>query len=208
MRYLCAGIYAEGPTDYAYLLPLLDQLLPSLTHAELSIVPTVGDSVGIDAPEQRRARRAERIAAAVDAFWGQCTLFVIHADGGGDPERALREQVEPGIALSRAMHPDLAVAACVPVREIEAWLLADDRPFRRLLGPDAPSDLPSDPEAVHDPKRELSRLLAASGGPRLQREAYGFFGANADRVALRRLPAFCRFEEQLVRAIRLAERVT
>ena len=31
MSYLCAGLYAEGPTDYAFLLALLDQLVPGGT---------------------------------------------------------------------------------------------------------------------------------------------------------------------------------
>lgn len=33
MSYLCAGLYAEGRTDYWLLLPLLDRLLPELSEA-------------------------------------------------------------------------------------------------------------------------------------------------------------------------------
>ena len=206
MSYLCAGVFAEGPTDYAFLLPLLDHMLPDLAHTALSRVPVIGDSVGIDAPGRPPARRADRIAAAINAFFGQCTLFVIHSDGEGDPERALRERIEPGIAVARASRPDLAIAACVPVREIEAWLLADNRPFENLLRSSAPPLLPPDPEAVLDPKLELGHLLGAGGGPKLRTDVYAFFGANAGMTGLRRLPAFRRFEEQLVSAIQAAAR--
>jgi len=133
MTYLCAGLYAEGPTDYAFLLPLLDQLLPQIAVDVLREIPIIGPSVGIDAGAHGPARRDARIAAAVRAHWDQCTLFVIHADGSGDPDRARREQVEPGLGAARAEHPDLAAVACVPVREIEAWLLADSAPFRKLF---------------------------------------------------------------------------
>lgn len=205
MSYLCAGLYAEGPTDYAFLLALLDQLVPRLAHAVLPTVPMIGESVGIDAP-RRTARREERIAAAIDAAWEQCTLFIVHADGGGDPDRASREQVRPGIELARKSHADLAAAACVPVREIEAWLLTDPTPFLKLTGAGAAPQLPRDAEAVLDPKQELRRTLEAIGVSRLRQDVYAFFGANVDIAALQRLPAFARFEEDLAEAIRIAAR--
>ncbi len=66
MSYLCAGLYAEGPTDYAFLLALLDQLLPRLAHTALPNVSTIGDSVGIDAPARTPALRGGDRAAGSD----------------------------------------------------------------------------------------------------------------------------------------------
>lgn len=203
MSYLRAGIFAEGPTDYAFLRPLLDRLLPDLAPAAMSRVPVIGDSIGIDAPGRPPARRGERIASAIDAFWDECTLFVIHGDGEGDPDRARRERIDPGMAATRARHPDAAIAACVPVREIEAWLLADQDPFAQLLAPSLIPVLPADPEAVSDPKLALEHLVTR-GGLKLRREVYELFGANVSLSGLRRLPAFRRFEEELTYAIRFA----
>lgn len=206
MTYLCAGLFAEGHSDYA-LLPLLDQLIPALASEVLPEVPVISPSVGIDAPARVSRRRDVRIAAAIDDYWEQCTLFVIHADGAGDPERMCREQVEPGLSLARARHADLAAAACIPVREIEAWLLVDALPFQKLLSMTSPPTLPADPESLLDPKRALDDVLTKSGGALLRGvDLYSFFGANIDVVALRRLPAFRRFEEQLVDAILAAAR--
>jgi hypothetical protein len=119
VSYLCAGLYPEGRSDEWLLLPLLDRLIPELAALVLQDVPWIASPVAIDAPEHT-GRRDERIAAAIREHWDQCTLFVVHADGAGDPDRAVREQIEPGLARARAEHADLAAAACVPVREIEA----------------------------------------------------------------------------------------
>ncbi|WP_437738612.1 DUF4276 family protein [Sorangium sp. So ce1335] len=209
MSYLCAGLFAEGSTDYEFLLPLLDQMIPALAHALLPGVAEIGDSVGIDAPRGVPPRRDARIAAAISAYWDQCTLFVIHADGGGDPARALAEQVAPGLGLARAARGDVPAAACVPVREIEAWLLADEAALRALLRSEEPLGVPTDPEAVLDPKRALRDALSAGGGRTFRgSEPYAFLGANVDVTRLRRLPAFCRFEEQLAEAILAAARAT
>jgi hypothetical protein len=118
MIYLSAGVFAEGETDYRFLIGLLDRLL------ETTGVEVLGgrrfDSarpVGIDAPhELRKRRREERISAAIETYWDECTLFVVHGDGGGDPYVVRRTQIDPGLALAKTRHPDLAAAACIPVR--------------------------------------------------------------------------------------------
>jgi energy-coupling factor transporter ATP-binding protein EcfA2 len=158
----------------------------------------------VDASSRTSRRREVRLAAAIREHWDQCTIFVVHADGAGDPERALREQVEPGLALARSDHGALAAAACVPVREIEAWMLADPEPFGKLQIPLA---LPGAPETVPDPKRVFREIVASGSGGRLDsRLLYEFFGNNVSPTALRKLPAFCRFEAQLAEAITRAAR--
>lgn len=77
MSYLRAGVFAEGPTDYFFLMKLVDRMLPELAYG-LRGHAIVDDSMGIDAPRGRHlARRADRIAAAIDDAWDRCTLFVI-----------------------------------------------------------------------------------------------------------------------------------
>ena len=134
MIFLCAGVYAEGPTDDRFLCNLLDRLLPSLAHEICKSAVEHGVARPIVHPRsQRRASREERIAAAIEQSWGECTLFVVHSDGAGAPDVALRQQIQPGLARARRAHPDLAAAACVPVREIEAWILADPEAFCRVF---------------------------------------------------------------------------
>ncbi len=199
-----AGLFAEGPTDYRFLLPLLDRLLADLLAHHFPSRHALETSLGIDAEIGAGPRRASRIADAIAQHWHACTLFVVHADGAGDPERERANNIVPGVLAAQSwaqqsgQDAPVLVAACVPVRETEAWMLADLSLFKTLLRSAAPAALPKDSERVLDPKRELERLLGH--GRRL--DPYDFFGKNVDLDALRRLPAFMRFEAELLAALR------
>ena len=164
----------------------------------------LGECLGIDAPAGAYENRAQRIAAAMHAHRDECTILIIHSDGAGDPERARREQVASGIEAVRARCADRAVAAaaCIPVREIEAWMLADPELFS-LVGRSTPPACPAEPERELDPKATLDRLLADSGVRRRRgvSPVYALFGENVRLTCLRMLPAFVNFEQELVRAI-------
>ncbi len=203
MIYIRAGLFAEGPTDYKILLPLLDRLLDQLAAQLFPGAYEVAPATGIDAPRGTEGGRADKIAAAIHETWDECTLFVIHADGAGDPAEARTNCVDPGIAAARAARPERPVvaAACVPVREIEAWMLADSEVFRSLCGSGAKLELPSDPEREMDPKRTLRRLLEQGGVRRAPERLYSFFGERVRLEALRSLPAFDAFRVELIKAL-------
>jgi hypothetical protein len=207
--YLCPGIFAEGPSDYRFLFGLLDRMLEAVAAKVLEGRFNSAQAVGIDAPRRdRKKRRDERIAAAIDASWDECTLFVVHGDGAGDPAGARRDLIEPGLTLARERHPDLAAAACVPVREIEAWMLADAGAFSRIFRTEHVPDLPRDPESEIDPKRTLADVLRSMGA-RLEDgigRYHGELGREVDPAQLRRLPAFRRFEMDLRTAVEAVAR--
>jgi len=200
--YLCAGVYAEGASDYAFLPPLITRVL----YEASTVVPQlteVADSVGIDASRPRPRTRAERIAKAIREYEGQCSLFVIHADADGDHHAALRERVDPGRQAAGVTAP---IVACIPVREMEAWMLADRAAFTSLIA-DAEPELPRDPEAEPDPKRTLSRIYDALQIRGARGDYYRFFGENVEIARLRRLPAFQQFEGELRDAVEALGRV-
>jgi Domain of unknown function (DUF4276) len=201
--YLRAGVYAEGPTDYQFLCPLLDRHIEVLAARLFSGSYDIAATLGIDARVAKGTARAERIAAAVAEYADQCELFVIHSDGEGDPDGKRATCVEPGIAAARAALTDreIVTVGCVPVREIEAWLLTDRDAFQPLLGSAIDPGLPTDPEKDLDPKATLRKILESNGvrpGPEL---IYASFGDRVRIDALRALPAFRRFEADLVDAI-------
>jgi hypothetical protein len=204
MIYIRAGVYAEGPTDYDFLLPLLDRLLDSIAAPLFPGAYEVGPTAGIDAPRGTAGGRAEKVVAAIDAHWNACTLFVIHADGAGDPEGARRNNVEPGLAAARSTRrdPSIPAAACVPVREIEAWMLVDPGVFHTILGAGATPACPAEPERELDPKATLRRILTEGGARRPPERMHAFFGERVRLDALRRLPAFQMFEADLLTALR------
>jgi hypothetical protein len=199
MIYLRAGLYAEGPTDYYFLVPLINRLLREIAAQMFPGANEVEDTRAIDSSGKEK-KRVDRIAAAVRNHEDLIDLLIIHADGGGDPETARREQVEPGIEAARTAIPGkpLPAIACIPVREIEAWLLVDKRVFNEQLG--LPVDLPAAPDRVRDPKSALHALLS----PRRVRNTnvYALFGEQVSFAELRKLSAFVTFETALGEFVR------
>jgi hypothetical protein len=64
MIYLRAGLFADGPTDYRFLLGLLDRMIQATAAEVLSRSFDDAPSLGIDAPKRFKDRtREERIAA-------------------------------------------------------------------------------------------------------------------------------------------------
>lgn len=205
MIYLRAGLFAEGPSDYDFLRRLLDRLIESIAAALFPGACEVGETIGIDAPPGlRKGRRADRIVAACVDHAGLFELLVIHADGDADPAAARTQRIEPGIlALAGAGHePPVFAVPCVPVREIEAWMLTDAEAFRALLGGKVTPALPGDPERERDPKSTLQQVLKDCGARRMPASLYAFFGERVALKALRGLPAFQTFETELTVAIR------
>ncbi|XXX77908.1 hypothetical protein WMF30_03935 [Sorangium sp. So ce134] len=129
-------------------------------------------------------------------------MFVIHADGAGDAAEVRRRQVDPGIGAARALRADreIVAAACIPVREIEAWMLPDQEVFHALCG--MAVRCPRDPERERDPKLTLRRLLEEGGLRRPPEDLYRFFGERVRLEALASLPAFCVFRDELTAALR------
>jgi len=204
MIYVQAGLYAEGKTDYDFLLPLLERLLDDLLAKHYPGQSTeLPSPLPLGADEEPGKGREERIAAAIQQSHETCQIFVIHADADGDAIRARNERVEPGVRRGLAGLANVAAAACIPIQMIEAWMLVDDEVLRRLGG-DAP-ELPLDPERVRYPKQDLDRILDAKRRGR-RPNVYQFVGENVRLPALRRLPGFRAFEEELVVALRAVVR--
>ncbi|XXT17559.1 DUF4276 family protein [Sorangium sp. So ce429] len=204
MIWLCAGVYAEGPTDDRFLCNLLNRILPPLAVEICNGGFDMGEARRISEPRRMRgASREIRISAAIEESWSECNLFVVHSDGEGAPDEVRQERIEPGLAPARRARPDLAAAACLPVRETEAWMLADPEAFCRIFDTARQPTLPRDPEAASDPKKVLETALCGLGA-RMGRgveDYYAVLGAEVRLDALRRLPAFQQFEEELRKAI-------
>lgn len=206
-------LYAEGPTDYHLLGPLLRRLVEAVCLEAARSVVDVVDVQGVDAPGRfQKDDRSTRILEAARGYWGGATVLFIHADGAGDPEGKRAEQVTPAMDRIAA---ELRGGACVPVmpvRELEAWTLADGDALRIAFGTTAGDDAlgiakrPRDVEKILDPKRQLRAALEAAGGPsRRRRRAEDFYGRIGERIELdklRQVPAFAAVEAELRAALR------
>ena len=214
MHYLGLALYAEGPSDYRFLCPLLLRLCEEACSSATQPVD-IGDVLALGDPIERAdGSRADRIAqAAVDAAPAWNVLFV-HADADSDAVAAMRDRVLPG--LSRLMTSGLARAegvAVVPVRVTEAWTLADGDALRAVFGTILGDDQLGlaahgrGVEQLTDPKQVLEAACAAAlpRGRRHRMKVGYFLNALGEEVSLQRLrdlPSFARLESDLVDALR------
>ncbi len=174
----------------------------------------VAEVDGLDAPDKfRGAARAARILEAARGFWGGTCILFIHADGAGDPERKTAEQITPSIRL---IEKELTGGACVPVvpvRELEAWALADGDALRAAFGTTLADDelhiakRPRDVEHLQEPKQELRAAYEAATGPSRRRRTqvsdfYTRIGECVDLAKLLQVPAFGQVEGDLRSALR------
>ncbi|WP_158575891.1 DUF4276 family protein [Streptomyces corynorhini] len=190
-RYLTVGLLAEGPEDEIFLSAVAVRQLKELAarHPEPF---DVGDTPLRGRCSTARTAHGPLCAEAVDLA-SDCDLLLIHND---HRERNKIEKICQDIALPSHCR----IVGVVPVRETEAWLLADGP----LLGslPGAVSALipssPRDVERTADPKALLSRILP--GGD--TRELAEFLGERVDLDRLRNLPAYQLWCAELTAALK------
>lgn len=216
MRYLGLALYAEGPTDYRFLSPLLSRLCEDVCLHRSDQQVDLGPMLELDDPRgMKQSPRGERIARAAQNAAGSWNVLFVHGDGDGDPAAAVRERIAPALALVRdAGLPRTEGIAVVPVRETEAWTLVDGDALRDVFGAsldDAALGLPATGpavESVPDPKEALRSAFAATRpGGRRARAGTGvstLLNALGERVSLPRLravPSFRAVENDLIAAL-------
>lgn len=214
MAYVRLGLFAEGPDDYHLLSPLLRRLTEQLCREEARGIVEVEEVQGLDAPSRfRNEDRATRILEAAKTFWGGTCILFIHADGAGAPETKEAEQIRPGMTLVERELPRGACVAVVPVREMEAWILADGNALRDALGTTLGDEeltiekRPRDVESILDPKARVRMAFQAATAPSTRRRSkpsdfHARIGERLDLKTLRQIPAFHRVEEHLRGALR------
>lgn len=136
MRYLGLALFAEGPTDYRFLPPVLRRATEDLCLRGARSEVEVGEVVGLYAPDEYRdASIATQILEAAREALGAFSILFIHTDGAGDLVAAHQQRVQPAAQriaeLGRQQERTVGV---VPVREMEAWTLADGDALRGAFG--------------------------------------------------------------------------
>ena len=211
MRYLGLALFAEGPTDHRFLRPVLRRLTEDLFLPEPVEIGEVLELHSL--VPARDARREERIFTAARAALGAWDVLFVHADGGGDPDGARSDQIEPA---RQRIAAELAGAgksvAVVPVRETEAWALCDPDAIRSVLGTTLSDEAlglteHTRVESIARPKtvlRELGGRVAGRRGARRKLGSKRFLPRLGEYVALDRLrgvPAFQQLEADLHEAL-------
>jgi len=218
VHYLNLALFCEGPTDERFLAPLLQRLCQDLclNHAD-GPVEVAEDVVPLTNPKEDASKpRDERVARAAAAAAGAWRIVFVHADGAGDAKHQHAQLVAPALArIEKDAGPSgtgLGVAV-VPVRETEAWALADGDTLRRVFGTtldNAALGLPAHArlvESIADPKQVLKNayLRTGPGGRSARRGAIPLLPLLGQQVSLERLrqvASFLRTEEGVMAALR------
>jgi len=217
MRYLGLSLYAEGSTDYRFLSPLLTRVVEDLLLESADSALDIGPMIELREPAAfRNEIRATKILEAARTTVGGFHILFVHADADGDPERARREQANPGIGRFLGEFSEgYAGVAVVPIREMEAWAIVDGDALRAAFGStlsDEQLGIPTrarDVERNSDPKRVLEQAYArvlgsAPRGP--GKTAAGFLdllGQTVSLERLRQLSAFRQLREDVTDALRI-----
>ena len=142
-------------------------------------------------------------------------LLFVHRDADkADPDTRY-DEIREGVT---AAGYDGRWVGVVPVRMVEAWLLADEAAIRRVAGRPRgtePLDLPAPDrlEDISDPKQALRELLMQAGAPtgvrrrkRFQADFGGFRKQLAENLppggSLEQVAAWARFREDVAAALR------
>jgi hypothetical protein len=218
VQYLGLALFAEGPTDYRFLPPVLRRTTEELCSMEGRTTVAISEEVlklNLYLPQEYRdADLATKILEAAKTAKGAYNILFIHTDGAGNPEDAYNQRVQPAkerIAAEVSSQLERTVGV-VPVREMEAWTLVDGDALRHAFGAvldDKALGIPPRPvevEGILDPKQTLNQAYANVVGAKRRRRttAADFFEVIGERVQLSRLrqvPAFGRFEQELRTAL-------
>lgn len=118
MHYLGIALYAEGPTDYYFLRPLLQRLCEDICLRESPHSVEFSEVLALDHTEKvKNAPREARILQAAQAARSAWRILFVHTDGSNDPARA-REQLVVGFRA--IMYPVVAGRCFRHVRSCRA----------------------------------------------------------------------------------------
>jgi Domain of unknown function (DUF4276) len=181
-RPLVPGLLAEGKTDELFLGAVIFRQLRALTESGSRHVVDVGKT---EIGGCRTVKDHDRIVEAAVELAGDCNLVFVHSD------HDKRDKAASSVA--RLADLGKPVIALVPVRETEAWLLADRAAWATLRGSDLKAlPRPRDIEKVADPKPVLDAVIPKSGS-RGRDDFFEYIGQNIDLAALANVPAYAEW---------------
>jgi hypothetical protein len=214
MRYLGLALVSEGSSDLRFLPNILRRTTEELCLQHASEIIEVGDVLSLPRRKEEKGW-VDQVSEAAGPFQEAFGILFIHTDGGNDHQEAIHSRVTPIrekliLMIGQDYEKYQQVVGVVPVREMEAWAIADGDALRSAFGSRrTDQDLgiplwPRDAEKDPDPKRTLKQAYEAAAGRSRSRRVASALDVISERVRLehlRMLPAFQRFEDELRAAL-------
>lgn len=193
-RQLRPGLVAEGETDELFLAPLIHRQLLELVDSSAKYTVEVGQT-RIGGCRTTGVERG-RVAAAITELVDDCHLIFVHHDHNE------RREADRLIEEMRDSSPALPMIPLVPVRETEAWLLADRAVWESQRGArtDGLCSRPRDVEKIAVPKHVLENVVPER--TKSVKDLFEYVGRRVDLAKLRDVPAYARWVADTEEALR------
>ncbi len=211
MKSLVLALYVEGRSDERF-LPIIvqrtvERILMNHSQSDIDVLPPL-----VLEPPRDTKERAERILVVARQARGY-HILIIHADADHPtPEKARHERIQPGFELVRQTKDGVCnhLVAIIPVRMIEAWMLADGQALQKVIGTDLDAEslgIPKQPqqvEAIIQPKQTLVQAIQNGFARRSRRSRQPNLGSLYEPLAqlinldiLQKVPAYQQFIDDL-----------
>jgi Domain of unknown function (DUF4276) len=215
---ITSALYAEGDKDYYFLTTLISRTIDaSLRSYGRYDTYIVIDPFPVDHKTDYKdiEKEAERVLQAAIDF--QVDILFFHADADSStPTNALKRRYMPAKKLleeERLNKSNLVnqIVPIIPIRNIEAWLLADEKTLQKVLqfsiqlGVLKTISKPKQVETIQS-KEEFNNLVAEVSRLQNRRlrenDFYKPLGEQIDLTILESVPSYKRFKDDLEAALK------
>lgn len=210
MIQITIGLNTEGKTDVRFLKSIVKRTFEGIAfdcRTDIEIL----DIVTVKAPKGGFTQAMLEASREGVTQYG-INILCIHADADSPDSKAVwNHKFVPFLKRLSEMDDKAyckTVVPVIPVQMTEAWMLADKDLLRRILNAGNRTDqdlgIGKAPEAYADPKDRIAEALriAQEGVSRRRyqvkiNDLYGEIGRDIELDALRKLPSFNRFEQEV-----------
>lgn len=159
----------EGSTDNRFLENIIKRTIVDIVFNECSMDLEVEDIIILTTSKIGKKFDEYFVDAVRDALNSGAYLLIVHTDSDKDNyEERIAHKFVPAIeTLRNSEDSDIRdyeqnIVPIIPIRMIEAWMLANKSIFKEEVGTtllDSDLDITGDPERMSDPKQKINNAL-------------------------------------------------
>lgn len=219
---LFIALTAEGPTDVRFLSGAVRNAVEDILVEEAARQVDVEDVLVLETSKIDRSFSEYVQAAVEDAYDTGAAILLIHSDADRDNySERYDHKFRPAFQSLSAQDSEASnyfqdkIVPVIPVRMIEAWMLADKDLLRQKISTNmSVSDLGLDgnPESMTDPKDRINQAFVRVNSPSSRNrrlcvndisQLYEPLGNAIPTSSLMRLDSYQKFRDELRKALRV-----